>query len=300
MSIDNFKPRLWAAGLNVPFEENLVYADPLIASTEFQPMLAGGGLSVEINKIGAGTTRKYVKGEALTYDEINTEKSTLTMDQQEYYGFVVNDIDKAQAAGEFESTATRQHALAMAGTVDKYLGALLADNAGKKLGNTGVFNGRDFTRPKTGQMTAWDMLNEIVLELNKVSAPSTDRWLVAGPKFASALLRDSHLTEADKAGTDQVARTGQVAAIKTLGITVKTSNNVPVVAGREKLVAGVPGALEFATQLRTVEVLRDKDDFQDYFRGLQVYGGVVAAPEGLVCAEADVLDGTPIYTDAAA
>ncbi|HDM2685518.1 TPA: hypothetical protein PZM56_002899, partial [Staphylococcus aureus] len=62
-------------------------------------------------------------------------------------------------------------------------------------------------------------------------------------------------------------------------------------AGREGIVAGVPGALAFATQLRELEAFRDPVRFGDIIRGLQVFGAKVVNPKGLVYVETDVAQG---------
>lgn len=297
MSVDTFKPTLWAPELVVPYEDALIYGDPTIANTRFQPMLQKGARSIEINRIGAGTTRPYDSTVDITYDKVNTTKTTLTMDQEDYWGFEVDDVDKVQAAGDFKTEAIRQHGIAMANTQDSYLANLLKDGAGKKLGNIPVFNGDQFMRPAAGQTTAWDIVRRIATELNKVSAPSLNRWFIVDADFGSALIADPHLTEADKAGTDEVARNGQIAAIKSLGLTVKVSNNAPTVAGRGVGIAGVHGALDFASQLQEMEAMRSERGFKDLVRGLYVYGGSITRPEGLVTVETDVQAGAAIYGD---
>lgn len=291
MAITSFVPKLWASSLEVPFKKSLVYGNGGIADMRFQPMLQNSGRSVSINTIGAASTKAYVRGTAMTYDDVTTTETELIMDQERYYGFAVHDIDKVQAAGDFQSVSTQMHAEEMAGDVDTFIGTVAADGAGKKLGSRPVFNGADYYRPDAGQKTAWDILRELSLELNKVSAPSLSRWVVVGPNFADALLGDRHLTDAHVAGTDQVARTGQIAAIPTLGFTIYSTNNIPTVATREKVTAGVPGSLVAATQLQTSEALRDIDHPRDLFRGLQVFGAQVIRPSGIVTVEADVLDG---------
>lgn len=292
MSIDTFKAKLWASALDVPYQDNLVYAQTGVANTRFQPILQNSGRSVSINRIGAGTTRPYDPATPITYDQLATTEIELIMDEQEYYGFLVDDVDKAQAAGDFQGAGTEQHGIAMAGKVDASVAAKLQAGAGKKIGNTAIFNGADYYRPADGQVTAWDALRMLAKELNKTSAPSLNRWVVVGPDFGDALLADRHLTEADKAGTDAVARNGLIATVKTLGFSVYTSNSVPTTAGREVILAGAPNALEFASQLQTTEALRHPDHFADAVRGLHVWGSVVANPDGVVSLEADVQDGT--------
>ena len=291
MSVASFIPKVWASALDVPFQKALVYADPTIASTEFQPLLQNSGDSVEINDIGSATIKEHDRTQDLEYDDLDTTSKSLVIDQEDYYGFRVNDVDKLQAAGDFQSAATEQHAIGMADKVDTYLAAELRANAGTKIGTLDVFNGQDFYRPGTDQKTAWDVIRRIVKELNKVSAPPLNRWAVDGPDFADALHGDRRVNEVDKAGTDRVVRSGLIAEIPHLGISIKTSNNVPTTAGREVVTAGVPGALQFASQLRTLEAFRDPNRFGDIVRGLQVYGAKVVRPKGVVSVETNVGDG---------
>lgn len=291
MSVASFLPKLWAAGLEVPFKNALVFAQPDIASTKFQPMLQQGARSVEINVIGSPKIKKHDRTQNLVYDELDTTSIELVMDQEDYYAFDVPDIDKVQAAGDFATVGLDMHGIAMAETVDSYIGKVIQAEAGKKIGSTAVFDGADFYTPTDGQITAWDTLRKIVKELNMVSAPSVNRWCVVGANFADALLADKHITEADKAGTDAVARNGLIATLKTIGLSIFVSNAVPTVAEREVISAGVPGSLAFATQLYKVEAGRKETKFADYFRGLQVYGAKVINPKGLVTLEAAVAPG---------
>lgn len=292
MSVDNFIPELWAAQLDTPFQKNLVYAAPNIANTRFQAMLANSGDSVNIPKIGAAQVKTHDRDVDLEYDDVSVTTTKLILDQEDYYGFRVSDVDALQAAGEFDGAATAQHGIAMANKVDTHIADLLKTGAGKKLGNTPVFDGADFFRPGEGQTTAWDVIRRIAKELNKVSAPSLDRWAVVGADLADALVADRRVTEVDKAGTDTVARTGIITQIPLLGITVYASNNAPTTASREVAIGGVHGALDFASQLRTMEAFRNPNRFGDLIRGLQVYGGVISNPDGLVSVEVDVKPGT--------
>lgn len=282
MSVASFIPKIWAASLEAPYQKALVYG--ALADNKFQPMLANSGNSIEINSIGSAAIHDHDRNADLTYDDLSVTAQTLLIDQEDYYGFRVNDVDALQAAGDLQSAATEQHGIEMANKVDTFLAEQLVADAGKKITGLTAFDGADFYRPATGQTTAWDTIRAIVKELDKVSAPSTARWAVVGPEFASALLADRRVTDASVTGTDTVARTGMITAIQHLGISVYVSNNTPVKTGAEVITAGVPGALAFVSQLRTIEAFRDTHRFGDIVRGLQVYGGKVIRPAGIVTA----------------
>ena len=292
MSVASFIPKLWAPELIVPFQKASIYTQPGIADTKYQPMLQNSGDTVEINSLGNATIKTHDRTQDLQYDDLTTTSVKLVMDQEKYYGFRVNDVDRVQAAGDFASAATNAHGSEMADEIDRAIALSLKDKAGNKLGQKAVFNGDDFYRPDDKQTTAWDVIRNLATELNKVSAPTTARWVVVGPNFGSALLADRRVTQADAAGTDIVARNGLISSIPQLGLNVYQSNNAPVTSNREHIIAGVPGALAFATQLRELEALRDPDRFGDIVRGLQVFGAAVVNPKGLVSVEADVKPGT--------
>ena len=291
MSVASFFPKFWAPSLEVPYQKALIYAQPGIADTKFQPILENSGDTITINAIGAAKIKDHVRTEDLVYDEIDTTELKLIMDKEKYYGFNVSDVDAKQAAGDFQGAATEEHGRAMADVVDQDIAAELKAGAGNKLGAKPVFDGASFFRPDGDQATAWDIVRKLALELDKVSAPTSSRWVVVGPNFGSALIADRRVSFADAAGTDVVARSGLISAIPQLGLNIYQSTNVPVTAGRETIIAGVPGALAFASQLRTLEAFRNPDRFGDVIRGLQVYGSKVIRPSGIVSIEADVKPG---------
>lgn len=294
MSIESFVPKLWASSLDVPYRKNLVYSQTGVANTRFQEVLRRGGKTVTINRLGAVQTREHDASEAITYDKLSTVEHELVMDKERYYAFEVGDVEQVQSAngGELLRQATEEHGFKMADDVDTDTAKVLQQGAKHKLGSKTVFDGADFFRPGEGQTTAWDILRLMSKQLNKVSAPSLNRWVVVGPEMASALLGDRRFSEADKAGTDAVARNGNPTAIPTLGFTVFESQNAPTVASRELVIGGVANSLDFASQLRTSEMLRRETSFANAFRGLHVWGSELSRPEGIVTVEADVKPGT--------
>lgn len=295
MSVEKFIPSIWASAIETPYRASLVYSQPNVASTRFQNILQDSGRSVEIPHIGTGNIRKHDRNTDLTYDDVTLSTTTLEMNQELYFGFRVNDVDKVQAAGEFQGAVTEEHAHRLAREADGYVAKIAAKDASKKLTKKSIFNGADYYRPGDGQETAWDVLRELSTELNKVSAPSVNRWVVVGSNFASALLADRRFTEVDKAGTDSVLRSGNLGAVQTLGFTVLTSPAVPEKSGAETIIAGVPGAIAYASQLQKIEAMRDPNRFGDLVRGLLVFGAGVINPDGVVTVDVSTAKGQSIY-----
>lgn len=288
MSVDSFVPELWNAAIKEPYEKNLVYGQPTIASNAWMGQITGIGDTVHISAITAPTVRKYTKGEAITVDEVTTTTTKLTIDQGNYFAFRVHDVDKVQAAGDFQGPATRSAGINLRDNADQYLAGLLKDGAksSNKLGTLQVIDD-DPARVGAEQTTAFKVLVQLAEKLNSNSVPTTGRYVVVGPKTYSALLMDPRFTKVDASGSEDGLRNGIVG--RAVGFDVMVSNNVPVTAQRELAIAGVPDAFAFASQLVETEALRDPQHFGDIVRGLNVYGAAVTRPEGIATADINIV-----------
>lgn len=289
MSVDNFIPELWNAAIQEPYEKALVYGQPSIASNAWMGQITGVGDTVHISGITTPTIKKYVKGTPLETEEVSSTVTTLNIDQGEYFSFRVHDLDKAQAAGDFQGPATKAAAIKLRDNADVYLAGLLKDGAlsANRLGTVQVIDDNP-NRVGAGQTTAFKVLSKLAEKLNGQSVPTTGRYVVVGPKTYSALLMDPRFTQVDASGTAEGLRNGIVG--RAIGFEVLVSNNVPTTSGRELAIAGVPDALAFANQLVETEALRDPDHFGDKVRGLNVYGAAVTKPEGVATADINIVE----------
>ena len=289
MSVANFIPEIWNAAIKSPYEKNLVYGQSTIASNAWMGEITGIGDTVHISAITAPTIKAYAKGTPIEVEEAATTSTTLSIDQGNYFAFRVHDVDKVQAAGDFQGPATEAAAIGLRDNADKYLAGILKDGAlaANKLGTLQVVN--DDPSLATGsQTTAFKTLVLLSEKLNAQSVPTAGRYVVVGPKTYSALLMDPRFTRVDASGTADGLRNAIVG--RAVGFDVLVSNNAPSTAGRELAIAGVPDAFAFASQLVETEALRDQDHFGDIVRGLNVYGAAVARPEGIATADINIVD----------
>lgn len=286
MAIANFVPEFWSAAVMQPFQENLVYAQPSVANTDFQGTLAQMGDTVHVGTIGRPTVRAYDKETDLITEDVNVTTSDLVVDQGAYFNFRVNDVDALQAAGPLRDPAMAEAAIGLRDAVDTYAGTTLAAGvlAGNKLGNTAVVDGTD--KPGTGQVSAWDVLLKLRQKLNDKSVPTVGRYVIIDSDFESALLRDDRFVRVDASGTSEGLRNGIVGRV--LGFDVLVSNNIPKASTRSVIIAGVPAAYSMVTQINKVEAAREEKRFADIVKGLMIYGSKVFRPEGLASAEVTV------------
>ena len=289
MSVANFIPEIWNAAIKSPYEKNLVYGQSTIASNAWMGEITGIGDTVHISAITAPTIKAYAKGTPIEVEEAATTSTTLSIDQGNYFAFRVHDVDKVQAAGDFQGPATEAAAIGLRDNADKYLAGILKDGAlaANKLGTLQVVND-DPAKAGGSQTTAFKTLVLLSEKLNAQSVPTAGRYVVVGPKTYSALLMDPRFTRVDASGTADGLRNAIVG--RAVGFDVLVSNNAPSTAGRELAIAGVPDAFAFASQLVETEALRDQDHFGDIVRGLNVYGAAVARPEGIATADINVVD----------
>lgn len=292
MSIESFIPEVWAAAIKVPYQKALVYGQPTVASTEYIGQITQRGDTIHVNSLTAPTINEYTKGRDIEIEDLTTADETIKIDQGRYFAFGVNDVDKAQAAGNFQGPATELAAIGLRDAADKFLAKTLSEgaHADNKLGTIQVVND-DPAKAGDKQITAFKALVQLAEKLNAKSVPTTGRYVVVGPKTYSALLMDPRFTRVDASGGADGLRNGIVG--RAVGFEVLVSNNVPVTAKRELAIAGVPGAFVFADQIVETEALRDPKQFRDIVRGLNIYGAGVIRPEGVATADINVVDPSP-------
>lgn len=303
MAIGNFVPELWAAAVQMGFEKDAVFSQPNVSNRDYEGQIQQMGDTVHVTTIGAPTIRTYDKTTDLTVEDLSDTDLSLVVDQGKYFAFRVNDVDKVQAAGDFQGPATDEAGSGIKDAIDAYIASMYyaGAHADNKVGRLTVWDGADFTRPDTGQKTAYDALALLKAKLDAKSVPTTGRYAVVDGTLSGALLHDDRLVHADKAASDQTLRNGVIGRV--LGFDVLVSNNVQKAGGagadKNDLVigAGIASAVSVAVQILNTEAIRDGNRFADIVRGLAVYGGKVMRPEGIATATVTVASGVAVGAD---
>lgn len=289
MSVATFIPELWAAKLLEGYDATLVYNQPSVANRDYEGEIQNQGDTVHINSMGDPGVRKYVRGTELTFDDLGTTSQSLLIDQADYFGFLVNDVDKVQAKGELGGPALTRASHKLRAASDAYSASLLkvGAHASNQLGRQKIVSGGT-QMAGAGQITAWDLLVELGLKLDNQDAPEEGRYVVVDPGFIAAIAKDDRFMRADAAGDTGVRRNGIV--YRAAGFDILRTSAVPTVGGAgankddKVLIAGVPGAFTAANQILKTEADRVEKGFDDLVKGLNVYGAKVIIPEGLATA----------------
>lgn len=277
MAITNFIPEVWASKMLVAFREANIWA--ALTNREYEGDLRRGN-TVHITSPVDIEIKDYSATRTTTPDEVTDTTMELLVDQEKSFDFIIDDIDKAQAAGEVSAYA-ESAAYGLAEDSDLFLSTLAATSGTPVTPTTQASDGD----------TAWNVLRDLRKTLNKASVPRGNRVTVVNAEFEGLLLdASSKITSVDLSGSPAGLREGVIGSI--LGSTVFGSEHMPQV--------DVPMAITFhlssiayVSQIQKTEAMRAGDKFADRLRGLHVYGGEVVRPGAIaVYTHADAGTGT--------
>lgn len=279
MTNANFIPSVWSGEILANLNKAQVFAQPGVCNRNYEGEIRQAGDTVKIGAIGPITVGTYTKGTDMSAAEQLKDASTsMVIDQQKYFNFSVDDIDRVQANVDLMGPANREAAYALSNTEDSDIAGLYTDAASANLiGSSGS--------PKTDLATAgkaYEYLVNAKQVLDEANVPDTGRWIVIPPWYEAKLLLDDRFTKSQAVDIATSAiRNGTVGRV-VMGFTVLKSNNVKNYASTNYAVMfGYDGAITLAEQIVQVEAYRLMLQFGDAVKGLLVYGRKVVRPNGL-------------------
>lgn len=272
MAVTSFIPELWNARLLYALEKNHVATN--LVNRNYEGEIKNAGDTVHINTLGAVSVRTYTQGTDLSYDALSTTDQTLEIDQQKYFAFSLDDVDKAQAAGDIMDAAMGRAAYSLADVSDAFLLGKIA--AG---GSSSNYVGSSGSPVALTTSNIYSSIVALRTALDKQNVPTQGRTLVVPPEAYALLLQDARFTSVQGIA-DGVITNGLVGRVAGFDIymsnnVVKTSAGTPVYS----ITAQVADATTYAEQIIKTEALRPEASFSDAVRGLHVYGAKVTRPE---------------------
>lgn len=287
----NYIPQLFAPSTLVKY-----YAKSCVAAmsnTKYEGIIKNHGDKVTIRTRPDITVSAYKKGQKLDRQVASSAPLSLNIDQAQYYDFVIDDVDDAQAdivlSSEFTDDASEQMRIKIDRDV---LGAIYADadtanqgaSAGKISGNLNLgATGSPLAVTKNNVIEVLTLLSLIWDEQN---VPDNDRNFACAAWFRY-LIMNSDLKNASIMGENpSILRNGRVGEVD--GITLYKSNLLSVVTdsggqtGCTHMIGLQKDALTFAAQLVKNRVLQPPDIFGWEYSGLYVYGRKVVKPAGCI------------------
>lgn len=268
MAVNRFVPAIWSAVMLTALRKSLVYA--ALANTDYEGEIRGAGDTVKVTSVSRPTINSYTRNTDITYEELTDAERTLVIDQEKYFAFSVDDVDKRQAQGNFVSGAMSEAAYGLRDTLDQYVAGLYTQvNSANVVSTTSITTGA----------LAYSGLISLSLKLDEANVPTEGRWAVVPPWYHALLLNEDKFARADASGVAAASRTGMVG--EAVGFTIYKSNNAPLITGDDyAVIAGTDRAATVATQITQTEAFRSELRFADRVRGLTVYGAKLMRPDG--------------------
>ncbi|HMT06698.1 MAG TPA: P22 phage major capsid protein family protein [Pyrinomonadaceae bacterium] len=277
MSLE-FIPTVWASRLLTALEKSLIYGQADVCNRDYEGEIREAGNTVKIASIGDVAIGTYTKDEDIDEAEVLTdEDQTLAIDQQKYFNFYVDSIDRAQQNVNVLDEAMRRSAWALKDTADSYLAGIIATAV--PIGNT---IGSVATPEVPTKDDAYEYLVDLGVLLDESNVPLDGRYVVVPAWFHGLLLKDERFIKAGTRRSDATLANGEVGS--AAGFSIMKSNNVPNTSGEKyKIVAGHSMATTYVEQVLDLQTYKPEKRFGDAVKGLHVYGAKVVRPTALAC-----------------
>jgi len=263
MSLNNFIPSIWAGNLLSSLDKAHVAVS--VANRDYEGEIKQAGDQVRVNQIGDISIGTYTKNTNITAaQELQDAQTILTIDQQKYFNFQIDDIDKAQTKPKIMTEAMRKAAYGLRDVADSYILGLYTQ-AGLSVGTSS--SPIDLT-----SLNVEDTLLLIAETMNDSNIPQEGRFGIIPPWVLTKIILAGLTT---KTMNDVLFENGKIG--KVLGFNLLLSNNVAKNSSSwdiTKMMFGVDKmSLNYAEQIVSVEGYRPELRFADAVKGLHVYGG---------------------------
>jgi hypothetical protein len=273
-----FIPTVWAARLLAALEESLVYGQRRVCNRDYEGDIRQAGNTVKIASISDPVIGDYVKDTDINAPESLTDTvQTLVIDQQKYFHFFVDDIDRAQQNVNVLDEAIRRSAWSLREHADTYLAGLMdaAVPAGSTIGSVAT--------PKVPTKDdAYEYLVDLGVLLDENNVATYGRFCIVPAWFHGLLLKDDRFVRSGTAAGDRRLMNGE--AGEAAGFKILKSNSVPNTAGTKyKIIAGHETATSYVEQVLDITTYQPEKRFGDAVKGLHVYGAKVVRPTSLSC-----------------
>ena len=275
MAVSSFIPELWSARLLANLEATHVATN--FVNRFYDGEIRRAGDTVHINSLGDITVSTYTPNQDMADpEELATTDQTLTISQAKSFNFCIDDVDKAQAAGDLMEQAMEKAAYALNQTADAYIFNTLKAGA------------EAMTAMALTKDNVYAAILSMKQKLDEANVPLDGRCLAISPAVHALLLQDSRFVGGTAAG-DKRLKTGEVGQVA--GFAVYLTNNLPTTTAEDSqtkasvtttyLMAGHPLCCAYAEQIASVEAYRLEKRFADALKGLHLYGAKVVCKDAL-------------------
>ncbi|HEY9685479.1 MAG TPA: hypothetical protein V6C52_00740 [Coleofasciculaceae cyanobacterium] len=268
MALANFLPEIWSKKLLKIFDKTVVMAN--LANRDFEGEITNAGDVVHVRTFGDVTVNSYTRDMTISFQALTDPMVDLLIDQQKYFAFKVDDLDKAQSNIDILEGYAGRAAIAIRDVVDTRLIGHYADV------DSGNVIGTDVAPITLTKDNIYSYITQLGEKLDTCNIPQEGRNLVITPKFKTMLLQSVEFTRATSLG-DNVIQNGYIGNVAGFAVHVTTNN--PAVSGVVNLLAFTRDYVSFASQVSKIETVRPYNMFADAVKGLYLYGSKVMLPK---------------------
>lgn len=271
MSIEKFKPVVWATQFEKDLEKALVFYEN--CNHQYEGLAKEPGDSVKILGIGRPSTRTWTDGKLHDLDkpeEIESVSLTLPINHVTDFNFYVDDLDKRQAEG---GTGLLSQYMSEAKDVvaegqDAFIAAFANDKNIQTVEATEAISKDNIL----------DFIDKAYLKLlqNDVKR-ATDVTLTASPQFIMILKRAYVDLDTDNS---EMLKNGKVGRYG--GIIIKESNQCLADKTYEYFQLKTNKAISFVKPYLHMEAYRPESNFSDAVKGYALYDGKVTRPKEMI------------------
>jgi hypothetical protein len=267
MSVQNFFPEIWAAGILKERDKVMVAAKH--CTTEYEGDIKQKGDRVKILTVGDVASYDYTRNADINApDQLNDEAQWLDIDQAKYCHVAIDDIDKAQANEKLMSEGQRKLGIKMADDIDSFIFGLYT-----KISAAQTIDG--YTAPVTSANVI-NYLATIRQKFKEANVPNSETiYFEVAPAIYTKFVLARIAQDTDNS---KVIDNGEVAK-RLYGIEVVESNNVVLNASKYKCLARTKAGIAYASQLTETVGYRPERRFGDAVKSLQVWGAKIIRPK---------------------
>ena len=264
MAVANFIPEIWSKKLLKIFDKTVVMAK--LVNRDYEGEITKAGDTVHVRTFGDVTVNDYTRDMTIQFETLTDPMSDLVIDQQKYFAFKVDDLDKAQANVDILEGYASRAAIAIRDVVDTRLLSHYADV------NSNNISGSSGTPITLSVANVYQYIVTLGQKLDDSNAPVDGRNLVIPPAIKTLLLQSSQFVRDTNLG-DNVVQNGKIGNVA--GFDIHVSTNVPTVSTNRPLLAFTKDFISFASQVDKIEHVRPTNMFADAVKGLYLFGSKV-------------------------
>ena len=268
LALQNNVPVVWSKKLLETKNKQIVGVN--LCNRDYEGEISEMGDQVKIFGTSRPTGRTYTGGTLTSAEQLPTVSTFLKVDKGLYWNFMIKDIDKRLAQGDFFDKELKDGAAVFAEAEDTYVYELIASGAGTII-----------PVESCGATTLPSVISSGIKTLWNNNVPTSEEISIeASPNFCEKVVL-SHILH----GTDNMGamENGLVDALRYYNAKLYMSNNIYKDANDyEYIVIRTKGAVSFASAMNEVEPYRVENDFSDAVKALDIWGAKVIRPKEVV------------------